>query len=82
MKNMDDWLISGETLEEVEQKLEKLMRFCQTKNLTLYPDNIVISTEVEFGGTVISSQSVSQEEVIFIDPKNKRIKAFTEMKKS
>ena len=61
--------------------MEKLLRYCQEKNLKLNRDKLVISTEVEFGGNVISSQSVSQEEVIFIDPKNKRIKAFTEMKK-
>ena len=81
MKNMDDWLVSGRSLEEVEQKLEKLMKFCKDLFLKLNPDKLVFSTEVEFGGTIISSNTISQEEVIFIDPKDKRIKAFSDMKK-
>ena len=81
LKNCDDWLLFGSTLEEIEKKLTNLLEFCQSKNLKLNPAKLVISEEVEFGGTTISAESVRDEEVIFIGPKSKRIKAFEELKK-
>ena len=59
LKNMDDLLVSGETLEEDEGKLYKLMGFCKEKNLKLNPEKFVVSTEVEFGRSVISSQTIN-----------------------
>ena len=41
----------------------------------------MISEEVEFGGLVISSETVEKENIIFIRPKDKSIKAFSELKK-
>ena len=81
LKNCDDWLLFGSTLNEIEKKLTNLLEFCSSKNLKLNPTKLVISEEVEFGGTVISAETVRNEEVIFIGPKDKRIKAFTELKK-
>ena len=43
LKNMDDWLVSGRTLEELEGKLEKLLSFCKKKNLKLNPEKLLIS---------------------------------------
>ena len=81
LKNMDDWLIFGKTLEELQDKLNNLMEFCKLKNLKLNPSKLLISEEVEFGGSVISAETVKQEEIIFIGPKDKRIRAFQELKK-
>ena len=81
LKNMDDLLLSAETLEEVELEMDKLMKFCQEKNLKLNPEKFVVSNEVEFGGSLISHQTIKEEEIIFIDPKDRRIRAFSEMKK-
>ena len=81
LKNCDDWLLFGSTLDEIEKKLTNLLEFCQSKNLKLNPAKLVISEEVEFGGTTISAETVKEEEVIFIGPKSKRIKAFEELKK-
>ena len=74
-------MIFGSTLDEIEKKLTNLLEFCQSKNLKLNPTKLVISEEVEFGGTLILAETVRNEEVIFIGPKSKRIKAFTELKK-
>ena len=49
LKNMDDLLLSGETLEEAEMKMEKFMKFCREKNLKLNPEKFVVSNEEEFG---------------------------------
>ena len=76
LKNMDDWLLFGQTLEEVEKKLSNLMEFCKSHNLKLDPNKLVISEEVEFGGTVISAETIKHEDVLFIGPK-----AFAELKK-
>ena len=57
------------------------MDFCKLKNLKLNPDKLLISEEVEFVGSVISAETIQQENIIFIGPKDKRIKAFSELKK-
>ena len=74
LKNCDDWLLFGSTLEEVKRKLTNPLEFCASKNLKLNPSKLVISEEVEFGWTVISAETVRNEDVIFIGPKDKRIK--------
>ena len=81
LKNMDDWLIFAPNLEELEKKIVKLMKFCEDKNLKLNPSKLCIGEEVEFGGSIISAEVVKQEDVIFIAPKSKRIKAFEELRK-
>ena len=84
LKNMDDWLIFVETLEELEELEEKilnLMHFCRDKNLKLNPEKLLISEQVEFGGSIISTESVQDESIVFIGPKNKRVKAFESLKK-
>ena len=68
-------------LEELEKKIINLMEFCKKKNLKLNPDKMVIGEEVEFGGSVSSAETVREENVVIISPKNKRIKAFEELKK-
>ena len=49
--------------------------------MKLNPDKLLISEEVEFGGSVISAETIQQENIIFIGPKDNRIKAFSELKK-
>ena len=81
LKNMDDVLLHGRTLEELKMKLESFLAFCREKNLKLKPSKLNISEEVEFGGAVISSKLVKKEQVVCILPKDKRIQAFFSMKK-
>ena len=50
LKNMDDILLHGRTLEELDRKLENFLEFCREKNLKLKPSKLTISEEVEFGG--------------------------------
>ena len=81
LKNMDDILLHGRTLEEVKAKLENFLGFCRDKNLKLKPSKLNISESVEFGGAVISSETVRNEQVVSILPKDKRIQAFHQLKK-
>ena len=37
IKNMDDILLHGQTLEELEEKLKVFMKYCENKNLKLKP---------------------------------------------
>jgi len=50
--------------------------------LKLKPSKLNISEEVEFGGTLISSKLVKKEQVVCILPKDKRIEAFFNLKKT
>ena len=43
LKNMDDFLIFGQDMEELEKKLEKFMEFAKEKNLKLNPRKFFIS---------------------------------------
>ena len=49
IKNMDDVLLYGRTLEEVKTKLETFLDFCKEKNLKLKPSKMNIGEEVEMG---------------------------------
>ena len=57
------------------------MAFCKEKNLKLSPNKFFISEEVEFGGSTVSSEKCANEDLLFISPKNKRIKSLEELKK-
>ena len=73
IKNMDAVFLYGRTIEELKKKLETFLGFCKEKNLKLKPTKMTISEEVEFGGALIRSDIVENEEVVSILPKDKRI---------
>ena len=52
---------------------------CSSINLKLSPSKFKLSTAVKFGGTVISSQKIRDNHIIFLDPPDSRILAVTEM---
>ena len=56
LKNMDDFLLFGKSLDELEKKLEKFMEFTKKKNLKLNPKKFFIGEEVEFGGSTVSAE--------------------------
>ena len=82
LKNMDDYLIHARTLEDLEKKLEKFMEFAKKKNLKLNPKKFFILEEVEFDGSKVITEKCQNNSLIFISPKNKRIKFFEELRKS
>ena len=81
IKNMDDILLYGRSLEELQKKLEVFIGYCDKKNLKLKPSKMVIGEEVEFAGTVIRAETVENEDVVSILPRDKRVKAFMDLKK-
>ena len=80
IKNMDN-VLYGHTLEELKTKSETFLGFCKEKNLKLKPSKMNIGEDVEFAGTVIRADTVKNEEVVSILPRDKRIKAFFDLKK-
>ena len=80
IKNVDDFCLYGNTIEELEHQITKLMKMCSDINLKLSPSKFKLSSAVKFGGTIISSQKIKDEHVIFLDPPDQRIVAVTEMK--
>ena len=61
LKNMDNMLLHGRSIEELKANLENFLAFCPEKNLKLKPSKLNISGEVEFCGAVISSKLVKEE---------------------
>ena len=53
LKNMDDYLLYGTDMADLEKKIDKFMRFAQEKNLKLNPKKFFISEDVEFGGSTV-----------------------------
>ena len=82
IKNMDDVLLYGRTIKELQRKLENFLGFCKENNLKLKPSKLNISEQVEFDGTLISSEIVKNEQVVFVLPKDNRIQAFFNLKKA
>ena len=72
LKNMDDLLIAGKDMADLQEKLEVFLSFCKLKNIKLKPSKFVISTSVEFGGCLVSKEDLG----VFIEPKENRIKVF------
>ena len=70
LKNMDNLLILGDPLLEINRKNEHFWRLAKKKNLKLKTFKFRISEKVKFGGSVVS------EDVVNILSKNGRIKAF------
>ena len=81
IKNMDDVLMHGRTLEELEKKLKVFLKYCEEKNLKLKPSKMDISEEVEFAGTAIRAEKREENDVVNILPRDKRVQAFMELKK-
>ena len=79
VKNMDNFLLYERNLKEIQEKLEKFLSFAAEKNLKLKTKKLTIRSQVEVGGSVLTAERVKNEELIFIAPKGKRIKAFEEM---
>ena len=58
------------------------MTFAAEKNLKLKPNKFIAGTKVKFGGSVLTAEKVKNEDLIFITPKGKRIKAFEGLRKT
>ena len=80
IKNVDNFCLYGNSIEELEHQITKLMKTCSDINLKLSPSKFKLSSAVKFGGTIISSQKIKDGHVIFLDPPDQRIVAVTEMK--
>ena len=80
IKNVDDFCLFGNSIKDLEDQIEKLMKMCSEINLKLPPSKFKLSNSVKFGGTIISSQRIKDGHVIFIDPPDQRIVAVTEMR--
>ena len=52
----------------------------QKKNLKLKTSKFCVGEEVEFGGAIISSETVEKETVVCVLPKNQRVQAFQNLK--
>ena len=81
IKNMDDVLLYARTLEELKKNTEVFLGHCEKNNLKLKPSKMVIGEEVEFAGATIRAETVQNEDVVSIFPRDKRIKAFFYLKK-
>ena len=66
IKNMDDILLFGRILKELEEKIEVFVKFCEEKNSKLKPSKMVISEEVEFAGTVVKAETLQNEDIVLI----------------
>jgi len=78
---MEDLLIYSETLEGLKTKLERFLTLCKKKNLKLKTSKFCVGEEVDFGGAIISSETVGKETVVCVLPKNQHIQAFQNLKK-
>ena len=68
IKNMDDVLFAGRSLEDLQQKLETFLEFCRHKNIKLKSSKFRVASNVEFGGCIVSRESLGDS--VFIEPKN------------
>ena len=77
---MDDVLFAGRNLEDLKHKLETFLEFCKEKNIKLKPSKFRVASSVEFGGCIVSRETLGES--VFIEPKNKRILALEQLRKT
>ena len=82
LKNMDDLLFSGETIEELQEKIKRFLVFAEEKNMKIKTSKFEVSEHVEFGGALIFSELINNNQVVTIQPCDGRIQAFFDLKKS
>ena len=68
LKNIDDFLIYANTLEELEEQIMKLVKLCRNINLKLSPAKFRLNTAVKFSGSIISSEKMKENICVFLDP--------------
>ena len=73
LKNVDDFCVYSDTLEGLEIQIKKLLMMCRSINLKLSPSKFHLSTAVKFGGTVISSKKIKNNQIIFLNPPDSHI---------
>ena len=81
LKNIDDLLFSGENIEELQEKIERFLVFAEEKNMKNKISKFEVSKHIEFGGALISSKLISNNQVVTIQPRDGRIQAFFDLKK-
>ena len=79
LKNIVNFCAYSETLAGLEKQIGKLVRLCRRINLKLSPSKCCLSDMVKFGGTIISSEKIKQNQIIFLDPPDSRIVAISEI---
>ena len=53
----------------------------KSKNLKLRLSKFMVGRDIEFGGSVVTVEKVQNQDLIFITPKLKRIRALEELRK-
>ena len=53
----------------------------KSKNLNLRLSKFMVGSEIKFGGSMITVEKVQNQDLIFITPKLKRIRALEELRK-
>ena len=66
-------------MEMLELMLISILLKTASNNLKLKTKKFIVGSEVELGGLFITLEKVKNQDLIFIAPKGKRIKAFEEL---
>ena len=60
LKNIDDILTTSSSVDQMEQRLRRLLGICQVKNIKLSPEKFNIGQEVTFGGLDLKEQKLKE----------------------
>ena len=82
IKNMGNLLIYLDTSEGLKKEFEMFLMQCKKKNLKLKTSKFCTGEKVKFRSAIVSSETVGKETVVCVFPKNQRIQAFQNLKKT
>ena len=74
-------LFSGENIEELQEKIERFLVFAEEKNMKIKQSKFEVGEHIEFGGAVISSELINNNQVVTIQPRDGRIQTLFDMRK-
>ena len=77
-KNIDDIMVTGNSIVALEERMEKILKVCLRKNLKLHPDKLQIGRRVTFGGVTIEACKTEgdNQRRIYMSPSEEKLQTF------
>ena len=77
-KNIDDILTSATSINQMEDRLRKLLTLCRKRNMKLNLEKFEVSHRVTFGGVELSGERKlgDKSRKVYITPAKKRLEEF------
>ena len=81
-KNIEDIMVTGNSIVALEERMEKILKVCLRKNLKLHPDKLQIGRRVTFDGVTIEACKTEgdNQRRVYMSPSEEKLQTFLDLK--